>query len=151
MVEGPTLLDVPMLSAAPARLAELPPSGAAVYVHLDLDVLDPSALPAVAVPTAGGVAPTVLRQALAALRASHEVVGVGITEYVPQLEHDPQVLGQVLAALGLTAASSDERSGPALRPGFGPTDGRPALDDVARQVGQPDRRPHARTARPCAR
>ena len=41
-----------------------------------------------------------------ALRADHQVVGVGITEYVPQLAHDQQVLNEVLGALGLTIAPS---------------------------------------------
>nr|WTA64482.1 arginase family protein [Micromonospora sp. NBC_00855] len=96
-----TVLDCAALGAQPTRLAELPPPGAAVYVHLDLDVLDPSALPAVAVPTPGGLTPTALALSLTALRAHHQVVGVGITEYVPQLKHDQQVLIEVLDALGL--------------------------------------------------
>ncbi|MEO3771053.1 arginase family protein [Micromonospora sp. B9E7] len=96
-----TVLDTATLGAHPPRLAELPPPGAAVYVHLDLDVLDPSALPAVAVPTPGGLTPAALTRSLTALRTRHRVVGVGITEYVPQVEHDQQVLGEVLGALGL--------------------------------------------------
>jgi arginase len=95
-------LGVQELSATPARLAALPPSGAAVYVHIDLDVLDPRALPAVAVPTSDGLAVAALAVALQALAASHDVVGIGITEYVPQVEHDASVLTKVLDALGLT-------------------------------------------------
>ncbi|MGW3793204.1 arginase family protein [Micromonospora arida] len=98
------VLDCATLGAQPTRLAELPPPGAAVYVHLDLDVLDPSALPAVAVPTPGGLTSAALARSLTALRADHQVVGVGITEYVPQLAHDQQVLNEVLGALGLTTA-----------------------------------------------
>ncbi|MEU8113792.1 arginase family protein [Micromonospora sp. NPDC048947] len=96
-----TVLDCATLGAQPTRLAELPPPGAAVYVHLDLDVLDPSALPAVAVPTPGGLTSATLARSLTALRAHHRVVGVGITEYVPQLAHDQRVLIEVLDALGL--------------------------------------------------
>ncbi|GAB4107186.1 arginase family protein [Micromonospora taraxaci] len=96
-----TVVDCATLGAQPTRLAELPPPGAAVYVHLDLDVLDPSALPAVAVPTPGGLTAAALARSLTAVRAHHQVVGVGITEYVPQLEHDQRVLGDVLDALGL--------------------------------------------------
>ncbi|MGC5310302.1 arginase family protein [Micromonospora zamorensis] len=99
-----TLLDAPRLGVHPARLAELPPPGAAVYVHLDLDVLDPSAFPAVAVPTPGGLTAATLTRSLTALRAHHQVVGVGITEYVPQLAHDQQVLNEALGTLGLTGA-----------------------------------------------
>ncbi|MDG4839295.1 arginase family protein [Micromonospora sp. WMMD967] len=96
-----TVVDCATLGAQPTWLAELPPPGAAVYVHLDLDVLDPSALPAVAVPTPGGLTAAALARSLTALRAHHQVVGVGITEYVPQVEHDQRVLGDVLEALGL--------------------------------------------------
>ncbi|MFG3556615.1 arginase family protein [Micromonospora sp. NPDC047557] len=96
-----TVVDVPTWDAQPTRLAALPPPGAAVYVHLDLDVLDPSALPAVAVPTPGGVSAAALARSLTALRADHEVIGVGITEYVPQLAHDRRALVEVLDALGL--------------------------------------------------
>jgi arginase len=95
-------LKVAALESAPTSLAELPPPGAAVYVHLDLDVLDPIVLPAVAVPTPGGLTAVSLVQALTAVLSQHEVVGVGVTEYVPQVEHDQQVVSSVLAALGLT-------------------------------------------------
>lgn len=47
-----------------------------------------------------------LTRSLTALRARHQVVGVGITEYVPQLDHDQQVLTKVLGALGLTGRLS---------------------------------------------
>lgn len=97
------LLDIATLSATPKALADLPPAGAAVYVHLDLDVLDPTALPAVAVPTPGGVAAGRLAQGLTALRERHVVVGVGVTEYVPQVDHDRWVLHEVLTGLGVAA------------------------------------------------
>lgn len=54
----------------------------------------------------GGLTPAVLTRSLTALRARHQVVGVRITEYVPKLEHDQQVLNEVLGALGLTGALS---------------------------------------------
>jgi arginase len=100
------LLDVATLSGAPAALARVPPVGAAVYVHIDLDVIDPVALPAVAVPTPGGVTPDVLAQALEPLRQQHDIVGIGITEYVPELGHDRSVLSRVLTALDLDAPSA---------------------------------------------
>lgn len=109
-----TLLDVATLSGAPEAMAGLPPVGAAVYVHLDLDVIDPVALPAVAVPTPGGVAPDVLVSALAALCRQHDVVGIGVTEYVPDLGHDRGVLHRVLTALDLDApAAPPSARGPA--------------------------------------
>jgi arginase len=93
------LLPVPALTAEPTRLADLPPEEAKVYVHLDLDVLDPGALPAVAVPTPSGLSVTALSHALSAVLARHDVVGIGITEYLPEVPHDPQVIDAVLAAL----------------------------------------------------
>jgi len=90
------------LDAAPGTLAVLAPAGAAVYVHLDLDVIEESELPAVAVPTPGGVPVASLVRALAMVQASHEVVGVGITEYVPQVAHDRDVLARLAGALGLS-------------------------------------------------
>jgi arginase len=107
-----TVLDVATLSGSPAALADLPPVGAAVYVHVDLDVIDPLALPAVAVPTPGGLSPDVLAQALETLRQRHDIVGVGITEYLPQLGHDRSVLDQVLTALGLNTPSAQPSGQP---------------------------------------
>ena len=104
-----TLLDVATLAVAPEAMAALPPAHAAVYLHLDLDVVDPVALPAVAVPTAGGVTPEVLASALTTLRRQHDVVGIGITEYVPDLGHDPGVLHRVLTALDLDARAAPLR------------------------------------------
>jgi arginase len=101
------LLTVPSLAAEPTRLAGLVPPGAQVYIHLDLDVLDPAALPAVAVPTPAGLAPAALAQALAAVLATHDVVGIGITEYLPEVDHNPGVLDAVLIALGLTPGPVD--------------------------------------------
>jgi arginase len=99
---GLSRLSVSGIEGDPDRLAALPPPGAAVYVHLDLDVIDPYALPAVAVPTADGVSVDALAQALRTVRSSHEVVGIGITEYVPQVPHDPSVLTRITGALGLS-------------------------------------------------
>ncbi len=89
------------LDAAPGSLADLAAPRAAVYVHLDLDVVEESELPAVAVPTPGGVPVAALARALGMVQASHEVVGVGITECVPQVAHDRDVLGRLADALGL--------------------------------------------------
>lgn len=98
-----TQLDVATLSDSPDALAGLAPAAAAVYVHIDLDVLDPLLLPAVAVPTPGGLTSDALAQALGALREQRDIVGVGITEYVPDLDHDRSVVDQVLTALDIKA------------------------------------------------
>jgi hypothetical protein len=52
------------------------------------------------------VTPDVLAHALETLRQQHDIVGVGITEYVPDLSHDRSVLDRVLTALDINAPSA---------------------------------------------
>jgi arginase len=53
-----------------------------LYVHVDLDVLEPTQFAGVACPTADGVAPAVLRSCIKRLVRDHEVVGGSVLEYV---------------------------------------------------------------------
>ncbi|MDT0166023.1 arginase family protein [Actinotalea sp. AC32] len=76
------------------------PAGAPVHVHLDLDVLDPDVFPAVAVPTPGGLDVPTLTAVATALRGHADVVGLTVTEYVPEVPHDPAPLVEVLRAFG---------------------------------------------------
>ncbi|OIH84410.1 hypothetical protein BLJ79_13045 [Arthrobacter sp. UCD-GKA] len=78
------------------------PDGAPLYVHLDLDVLDPMVWPAVAVPEPGGLAIATLVAVINRLRTRGTLVGVGITEYVPGVDHIASMLWPVLDALGIT-------------------------------------------------
>lgn len=69
-----------------------------VYVHIDLDVLDPTAFGSVCYPEPDGVAPERLIELVARL---DNVVGVGITEHAPA-EDDPaeaEVIRRLGAAL----------------------------------------------------
>lgn len=84
------------------------PDGAPLYVHLDLDVLDPSVWPAVAVPEPGGLGIATLVAVINSLRARGNLVGVGITEYVPGVDHDPSTLLPVLDALGIAVHDRDD-------------------------------------------
>lgn len=84
------------------------PDGAPLYVHLDLDVLDPSVWPAVAVPEPGGLGIATLVAVINSLRARGNLVGVGITEYVPGVDHDPSTLWPVLDALGFAVHDRDD-------------------------------------------
>ncbi|WP_158502149.1 arginase family protein [Vitiosangium sp. GDMCC 1.1324] len=54
-----------------------------VYVHLDLDVLEPSGFPHVKCPTPGGVTPEALVAALSRLREDGRLVGMSVLEFVP--------------------------------------------------------------------
>ncbi len=55
----------------------------AVYVHVDVDVLDPAAIAGNAHPEPFGVTPSELTAALAALRAEVPLVGASIAGYAP--------------------------------------------------------------------
>lgn len=79
------------------------PEGAPLYIHLDLDVVDPQVWPAVAVPEPGGLDIPALAAVITSLRARGKLVGAGITEYLPSVDHDPSLLWPVLDALGIPA------------------------------------------------
>jgi len=78
-------------------VAALGPGGK-IYVHLDLDVLDPGEFAGINYPEPGGLSIGELVDALDAL-SGFEVVGVGITECVGDSK-DVAVLEPVLAAVG---------------------------------------------------
>jgi arginase len=64
--------------------------GAPVYVHLDLDVLDPSAFPAL-FPAPGGLAPEKLYDLLEAVTEECELVGLEVTAFeAPENEEERQ-------------------------------------------------------------
>ena len=54
-----------------------------LYLHIDLDVLEPSAFASLGWPEPGGLRPEPLRTALQSLYADFNVVGGGLTEYLP--------------------------------------------------------------------
>ena len=55
------------------------------YVHLDLDVIDPSELWANRFKVPGGVSVSWLEAALGEVRSSYEIAGIGVTAYDPSL------------------------------------------------------------------
>lgn len=100
------LLDPEQLQTEPELLEQLLdrwlPDGAPLYVHLDLDVLEPEVWPAVAVPEPGGLDIAALVAVINTLRTRGKLVGVGITEYVPGVDHNSSTLWPVLDALGIS-------------------------------------------------
>jgi arginase len=106
------LLTPNHLQNEPQRLEQLLdrwlPDGAPLYVHLDLDVLDPQVWPAVAVPEPGGLDIATLIDVINRLQARGNIVGVGITEYLPSVDHDPALLWPVLDALGIPTRGRDD-------------------------------------------
>jgi arginase family enzyme len=70
--------------------------GAPVYVHLDVDVLDPEALP-VEYPVPGGLSADKLYDLLEAVAEESELVGLEITAF--QLPDDPEALEEAAATV----------------------------------------------------
>ena len=54
-----------------------------VYVHIDLDVLDPAAIDGIGSPEPFGVLPEQLTEAIRALRRRFDLAGAGLTEFAP--------------------------------------------------------------------
>ncbi|SNY29401.1 arginase family protein [Paractinoplanes atraurantiacus] len=94
-------------AVAMAALDDLPSvvaaAGArAVYIHIDLDVLDPSSFSSVGSPAPGGVTPRQLAAAVRALTERFPLAGLGITEYEPTTPPDPadeEVLAHLIRAI----------------------------------------------------
>lgn len=55
-----------------------------LYVHLDLDVLDPAEFPDVLVPTAGGVSIECVVETIRGLAGAFDVVGFSVVEFAPR-------------------------------------------------------------------
>jgi arginase len=81
---GIVLLPPARLATPEALVAAVRATGApSVYLHVDLDVLDPAEITGVAFPEPFGVRVAELTEAIRAVRAEFEVVGAGITEFAP--------------------------------------------------------------------
>jgi arginase len=77
----------------------------AAYVHLDLDVLDPTELAANEYAVPGGVSIAWLEAALQAVSRRHDIVAIGVTSYDPAY-HDADAVAAVVKRL-LDAAGID--------------------------------------------
>ncbi|MEV0381540.1 GNAT family N-acetyltransferase [Nonomuraea sp. NPDC050643] len=77
---------------------------AVLYVHVDLDVLD--GITSVGYPEPGGLSPERLTEAVAALAARHEIIGLGITEYAPCDPRDEEMLRRLVPELVRLCAGS---------------------------------------------
>ena len=90
------------LTADPTCVTTARPANTPAYIHLDIDVCDPYDLPAVSCPTPHGPTTATIAHTLAAITDHHDVIGVGICEYAPVIEHDTARIHALLAALHLT-------------------------------------------------
>ncbi|OPG13739.1 hypothetical protein B1L11_07160 [Microbispora sp. GKU 823] len=92
---------VPELTTDPGVLvpAVAAAGGTAVYIHIDLDVLDPEEFGSLSYPEAGGLSVTALRDTVRALTARFPLAGLGITEYAPRREEDQAILASLVPDL----------------------------------------------------
>ncbi|MGJ4842933.1 arginase family protein [Leifsonia sp. Le1] len=89
---GPADLDDPA-----ALVAAVEATGAtSVYVHIDLDVLDPATISGIGYPEPFGVQPEALCDAVRALRGRFELAGAAITEFAPE---SPDAAGRDMAVI----------------------------------------------------
>lgn len=98
-------IDAAALVADPAaagRRAEqwLAGSGRGAWLHVDLDVLDPAALPAVTYPQPGGPDWARLTAALAPLAASPRLLGISIADFRPDLDPTGASAARVVELVG---------------------------------------------------
>jgi arginase len=87
--------------ADPAAVAdEVAATGAGtVYIHIDLDVLDPDVFGSVGTPEPGGLTLDQLVAAVRALAARFAVVGLCVAEYEPSRAGDRRVVADLAVAL----------------------------------------------------
>ncbi|MGP3931378.1 arginase family protein [Nonomuraea sp. KM88] len=72
---------------------------AAVYVHIDVDVLDPQVFASVGSPAPGGLHPDQLLALVGAIAERYEVAGLGLTEYEPSGQEDQELLSGLVERL----------------------------------------------------
>lgn len=77
--------DVPVLDGDTAALTDTVrvKGSPNLYIHLDLDVLDPAYFPSVLCPVRGGIAMGSLMKTLRTLQDQFNIVGFSVTEYAP--------------------------------------------------------------------
>lgn len=78
----------------------------AIYVHIDLDVLDPGVFASVGSPAPEGLQADHLLKLVTALTERFEPAGLGITEYEPGRLEDQVLLAPLVAALVASASRS---------------------------------------------
>jgi arginase len=108
---GIRMLGVDELSDPTAVISAIEATGAsAVYLHIDLDVLDPASIAGIGFPEPFGVQPEQLCDVIRAVRARFELAGAALTEFAPEsldaASADLAVILRVLGALTAPLAGS---------------------------------------------
>ena len=86
-------------AAGIADLSALGESTTVLYIHIDLDVLDPGSFGSVGTPEPAGLLPGELIDQVAALAERFEIVGLGLTEYEPARPEDHDLLTTLVPQL----------------------------------------------------
>ncbi len=106
----------------------------AVYIHVDLDVLDPGEIAGIGYPEPFGVTSAALCDAIRALRARFELAGAGVTEFAPESAEaagrDLPVILRILGALTGPLPAGGGSSSPARAPRHVSTDIAPGDDGL---------------------
>lgn len=105
---------------------------AAVYVSVDIDVLDPAHAPGTGTPEAGGLTSRELLRLLRGLAAAN-VVGADVVEVAPAYDH-AELTAVAASHVGFELVTLLARA--AVRPAEGPAAG--AAGPVAARTGEPD-------------
>ncbi|MEV0351928.1 arginase family protein [Nonomuraea sp. NPDC050680] len=79
-----------------------------VYLHIDLDVLDPEVFASVGTPAPGGMRPDGLLGLVSAVAERFGVVGLGIVEYEPGRPEDQELLAPLVEKLVKVCARAEE-------------------------------------------
>jgi arginase len=82
-VSGIPLLDVATVTSKKLVAAIRKTKLSRVYIHVDLDVLDPAEFDGLDSPVPFGLSPAAVVELIRAVRTEFELVGAGITEFAP--------------------------------------------------------------------
>lgn len=72
-----------------------------VYIHIDLDVLDPEVFPHLLLPIEGGISINELLKSIRDVQKQYWIKGSSIVEYVPQGSGDTNTIQSITSALGI--------------------------------------------------
>jgi arginase len=107
---GIRVLGVDELSDPASLIAAIEATGAsAVYLHIDLDVLDPATVAGIGFPEPFGIQPDKLSEVIRAVRRRFELAGAALTEFAPEsLDAASSDLAVILRVLGAITAPLPE-------------------------------------------
>jgi len=71
-----------------------------LYVHIDLDVLDPKCFPHVKCPTKSGLSLETLKRTVSSLKESFSIFGISVVEYSPTKESGTDYIEEIIQASG---------------------------------------------------